>query len=261
MNSIVKNKKSVMIHQPHFCAWLPYYSRIASVEKLVILDNVNYRKYSFHDRTYLYTKKGQKFLVKLPTNGSPNLLLKDVKTFQFDFFKFKFLKSIFLNYKKHEFFDEVWSQIESGIQVIPPSISLVELNISLIELFLSTLKIEMPKYYRANEITSSNDRNNRIIDICKKIETYDVFSGWGVSEKIHDMQLLHKENIRFVSISQDEFSNCFPEIKLSDNASIIDTLMKIGIEKTNGIISNYSKLYNEKQKTGIIREQNIVSTW
>ena len=111
--NLIKAYNSVVIHQPHFFAWLPYYCRIACAENFVILDNVNFRRHFYHDRTYILDSKHNLIQISIPNNGSQNLQLKDVKIFDPKYHIGKILKSIHLNYKKYKYFDEIYEYIET----------------------------------------------------------------------------------------------------------------------------------------------------
>ena len=234
---------TIVIHQPHFMAWLPYYSRIALTETFVILDDVNFRRYSFHDRTFILSTENKKTYCKLPTNGSSNLLIKDVLLIKPGFHINKLLKTIYLNYKKQKYFDEIYHLFEKNKNLVAEQEKLLDFNLLFLKIIFDFLNIKLPKIDYSSSLSTSKNRNERIVDICNNKKKQKILCGWGQSTQIHDLEFLKNNNIEFVSISKNSFDSILGDYKLIDGISIIDCLMKKGQTGTKNIFDNLMEMY------------------
>ena len=232
----------IVIHQPHFCAWLPYFAKIACCKDYVVLDDVSFRRHFYHDRTYLLDTHKNIIQINVPNNGSQNLLIKDVKLTNTVLFLQKFLKTILVNYKKHPYFNEVFEPLNANIKKIETEGLLLNFNIEFMLLFLKIMNINPPSIYYSSKLSDSIERNQRIIDICLSLKHRNIISGWGVSTEIHDLSLMQNLGLRFVSISRNDFIEVLGE-NLVDGISIVDTLMRKGVKETSEIIEKVNRLY------------------
>lgn len=227
-------------------AWLPYYCRIACSSEYVVLDNVSFRRHFYHDRTYLLDKNNNSILLNLPTDGSQNIHIQDVKLVNPEFHVEKILKTIFHIYKKHKYFEEINSLLFSYIEKIKFQDKLMDTNLLFLKFVFEILNIELPIIDFSSNLTSTTDKNERLLNICKLKNKTKILCGWGVSEKIHDLNLFKNNEIDFVSISKDEFENCLGNYNFIDGISIIDVLMKQGVINTREIFYKCSQLYTNK---------------
>jgi hypothetical protein len=241
-----KISSSIVIHQPHFCAWIPYYCRIASTETFVILDDVPFRRHYYHDRTYLADLKRNAFQINIPTNGTQNVPINQVETINSKYFFSKFLKTIFLNYKKYPFFDEIYEPLALKSKFLEKEILLLNININFLMFFLDLLNIQYPTFKYSSQISTSNDRNERIIEICLSESKRKILCGWGASKDVHNTSLIGSYEFEFVQITQSEFQSINKELQLLNGISIIDTLMNLGKKITRIVFEECTNLYKIK---------------
>ena len=102
---------TISIHQPVYLPWLGFIEKVTSSEKFVFLDDVQFEKNGFQNRNKIRTYDGEMWLT-VPVKVKSQTLLKDVKiNYSTDWIN-KHKKSIIQNYKKAEFFDNYWFELE-----------------------------------------------------------------------------------------------------------------------------------------------------
>lgn len=111
---------------------------------------------------------------------------------------------------------------------------------------MKILGLQLPQINFSSGISFTDDRNQRLIDLCTSAKKNNILCGWGVSEIIHDITKLASYNIKFVSITKDEFQKCCNPYKMVVGVSILDVLIKIGINDTKDIFNKCSEVYKNK---------------
>lgn len=57
---------TAVIHQPYFLPWMGYFSKLVYADKFIVLDNVNFTKGSFIDRTQIVGPNGDLIWLTMP---------------------------------------------------------------------------------------------------------------------------------------------------------------------------------------------------
>lgn len=99
----------ISIMQPTFLPWVGYFYMIYSSKKFIFLDDVQYERRSFQSRNQILLNNGKK-LISIPVNNKnkfDQLILNAEINYDRDWVD-KHLKTIFLNYCKHKYFDEIF---------------------------------------------------------------------------------------------------------------------------------------------------------
>ena len=164
---------TISIHQPVYLPWLGFIEKIISSEKFVFLDDVQFEKNGFQNRNKIRTYDGEMWLT-VPVKVKSQTLLKDVKiNYSVDWIN-KHKKSIIQNYKKAEFFDNYWLELE---KIYDEKYEyLVELNIEIIKFLFNKLKIKTKTLF-SSELRISDKGSNRILEICKILNADRYISG------------------------------------------------------------------------------------
>jgi hypothetical protein len=182
------------IHQPNFLPWPGYFYKIAQVDDFVFLDNVDIEiggSKAITNRTKIKIQSGESWI-------SNPIIKGDIKTISEVVYvqsnwKDKNLKTIFLSYKKAPFFDEIYPLTEQIFNYESDNLS--EFNIYAIKIICHYLGIQT-NFLKASDLMLENeDRNGRIIEICKKCECDIYFSGRG-AVNYHNEELFTENNIR-----------------------------------------------------------------
>jgi hypothetical protein len=101
--------------QPYFFPYLGYFQLIKSVDKFVLLDDVQYIDSGWVNRNQLYSN-GQKFYFTVPINSlDRKRLINDVRINNLEYIRFvtKFKKTLFSSYRRAPNFAGVFSEIDA----------------------------------------------------------------------------------------------------------------------------------------------------
>ena len=229
--------KVIGIHQPNSIPWLGYFNKIYSCDVFVILDNVDYQSgnsNSITNRTKIKTAQGELF-ISVPVRKSESKLIKDIPIDNNQPWQKKMLKTIQLNYTKAKFFSEIFPVIENVLNTRHEFLS--ALNIELIKLFCEKLNITTPIILASEMNLSADEKNNRIIEICKNLGATIYQSGSG-ARKYNDEEMFATNNIqlRYTSFSPADYPQLHGEF--IKGLSVLDVLMNCNWDKTADLIKS-----------------------
>lgn len=229
-------EKVIGIHQPNFIPWLGFFNKIVSSDVFVILDNVDYQSgnaNSITNRTKIKTAQGELFISVPVKKNVESKLIKDCAIDNNQPWQKKMLKTIQLNYTKAKFHSEIFSLLENVLSAKHEL--LCNLNVELIKLFCEKLKITTPILLASEMSLSSDEKNNRIIEICKSQSATIYQSGSG-ARKYNDENLFSQNNIqlRYTSFSPAEYPQLHGDF--IKGLSVLDVVMNCGWEKTSSFI-------------------------
>lgn len=210
------------IHQPNFLPWPGYFYKIASVDEFVFLDNVDIEiggSKAITHRTKINSLNGPTWLSN-PIQKSDSKIIKDLDYVKNDW-KEKNLKTIYLNYKKAPFFNEVFPLVEEIFHF--ETYNLSDFNIHSIKTICDYLDIKT-NFSKASELGLTDmDRNGRIIEICKSRNCEVYFSGKG-AVNYHDESLFEANHvtIKYTDFSPKTYNQIHGDF--APGLSIIDLL-------------------------------------
>lgn len=163
----------ITIHQPEHLPWLGFFHKIAQVEKLVILDNVQFSKNYFQNRNKVRTPNGWTW-IKVPVNRSIETSIKDVTIANDPRWKKKWLDTIYYNYKKTPYFDRYFERLSNLINKKWEKLS--DLNITLLR-HLSTFLNIQTEFVLVSELNVNGTGSDLLLNICKNIGADSYLSG------------------------------------------------------------------------------------
>ena len=213
------------IHQPNFLPWAGFFHKIIESDVFVLLDNVDLMhgsKISITNRTKIKTPNGEQWLT-IPIQKNNSKIIKEIEMVQSPW-RDKMLKTIELNYKKSKNFTSFYPVLESIIRY--ESTNLSDFNTNAIIEICNYLSIETPIIKSSDLNISTTNRNERIIEICKKCNANTYFSGNG-GKKYHDENSfnLNQITIKYTTYSENEYPQLFG--KYLPGLSIVDQLFNI----------------------------------
>lgn len=180
--------KICAIHQPNFFPWLGYFYKIAKSDVFVILDTVDIEvgtADAITNRTRIKTSSGVQWIT-VPIKKGESKLIKDIAIDNTRKWRETMLKTIFFQYKKSQNFDCFYPVVVDLLNYTTDSLS--EYNVHIIESMSRYMGLET-KIVLASEMSNlSDDRNMRLIDICRQNGCDTYLSGNG-GRKYHDEQL------------------------------------------------------------------------
>lgn len=211
------------IMQPYIFPYIGYFQLINSVDKFVILDDVNFINRGWINRNKILVNNSD-YLFTIPLKEvSQNKKISDILISEDIKWQPKFLKTLLLAYKKAPYFEETFKKIENILQDNENNIStfifnsLKKLNVYL---GIETEIIETSRKYKNSQLKGQD----KIIDICLKEKANQYINPIGGTE-IYSRHCFEEKNIKLKFLKTN---NIF--YKQNNNSfipwlSIIDVMM------------------------------------
>lgn len=225
------------IMQPYFFPYIGYFQLIKSVDKIVMLDDVNYINRGWINRNRILVN-GQVKLITIPlVQASQNKHILDIELLSELKWKDNLLKTIEFNYKKAPYFKDVYSIVQSIILF-------EELNLSS---YIHNSLLQICHYLDINtviEATSSKYENGhlkaaeKILDICLQEKAQIYINPIGGTE-LYDRRLFEKNDIQLNFIQSKEFEYKQYNTKFVPWLSLVDVLMFNSKEQIKFYLNEY----------------------
>lgn len=222
----------VAIHQPNFIPWIGYFHKIYHTDLFVFFDDVQLeRGKSFTKRTKILIQNQDKWLTIPITNSSELKHINEAKVDTSFIWKKKHLKTIELSYKRHPFFDEVFSLIENCYQ--KQSSFLVDYNIPLIIVLTKYLNIGTRFHLSSSlNLNTKIQGADKILEITKTLNATNYISGIGSGSRRYINELDYEKNN--IQLNWQKFHhpryNQYNNVNFIPGLSIIDLLFNYGKE-------------------------------
>lgn len=231
------------IMQPYFFPYLGYFQLINAVDKYILYYRLNFIKEAWMNRNLvLNAGSGKPIHIFIPVvDKSSNKMINEVRIYNDFIWREKLLKTIFLNYKKAPFFDEVYPFLESIINKEFEYLYDFN-NYSIIEI-ARHIGIETPiitdeGYFDELETNILNAEFSlisdgeepiplkvlRIFEICKYERANTFYNAIG-GQKLYDKELFKKKNIDLGFIEMGPIIYKQFDHDFTPNLSIIDIMM------------------------------------
>lgn len=226
------------VMQPTYFPWLGYFDLIDQADQFVFYDDVQYVKQSWQSRNKVLTSSGATFLT-VPVYKSE--LETPIHTIEIDYRKpwvKKHLKTIYFNYCKNDFFDEVYPVIEKLLQAPYPN--LAAFHIAVITAMTEGLGINTALIKSSSLPDTLETKDRRLVEICKNLKASTYISTLGAAVYIEkeseggalkksgiDLLYHHYEHPLYTQRGSSEF---LPYL------CIIDLLMNVGFENSLEVI-------------------------
>lgn len=249
------------IMQPYFFPYLGYFQAIAAVDKYILYENLNYITEGWMSRNRILVKNQNEIYIKANVQSkSSNKKISEIELVQNDFWKKKLIKSIDLNYRGSEFFDEIFPIVcklilteqkflyEYNAQIIKEiclylniSTQIVSNNVNYEMMERELNKIDCKDYSTFNYLSKTKPIKKvaRVIEMCR-IENADVFINAIGGKELYDKNEFKEYGIELFFIETKSYyykqfsESFFPHL------SIIDVLMHNGKEGTKKLLTNYN---------------------
>jgi hypothetical protein len=165
----------VTIHQPSYLPWLGYFDKISKSDIYIFLDSVQLEKNSYSYRNKIKTPQGTSWLtIPLKMKGHTSKLIKDVLIDNTQRWKKNHLKSIYYNYKRSPFFDNLYPKLESLYGVEYDLFS--DLSYEHLMFWLKELSIKT-KVVKSSDLPIDSKKSGLILDLCKYFNAKKYISG------------------------------------------------------------------------------------
>jgi hypothetical protein len=215
------------IHQPHIFPWLGYFDKMLKSDHFIYLDNVQFSKNYFQNRTKIKSFKGEEEWLTIPIKKAPlETLIKEIELSET--YKIKLIEQkLKQNYAKADFMELYLDKI---LQIFNEQhFELSILNINSTEFVLNQIGIGPNRMTASNLSVNETDANLRLIKYCHALNCDVYLSGSG-GKKYMDLELFKKSGIevKFQDFQPDK--NSYKQINgnFLPGLSVIDILLNVG---------------------------------
>ncbi len=235
------NLKAI-IHQPYFLPWMGYFSKLVFAEKFIVLDNVQFSKRHFIDRTRVVSTSGEIIWLGLNTGENFGSLISDVKVKDKSISE-KIIKTLKAAYSRARYFNSHIHVIETIVRDgINNSDLLLEIDLFIIVETMKLLKIKMPQIIMASKFNTISDATDRIISLMKSERCNTLILGSGGSKNKHNISQIVDSGI---DIEVQDFFGQHPEyyqtrrtrLGFEKGLSIVDCIFNEGLDVTRRLLN------------------------
>jgi hypothetical protein len=219
----------VSVHQPHLLPWMGYFNKILHSDVFVVLDDVQFRKNYYQNRTEIKNPfNNKKQWLTIPVHSSSTSLICDVSIAS-SAWKKKILPTIEQCYSKAEHFQQYWTQLVEAFSF--PTEHIAELNFHVLQQLLDMLNINNVKVIQSSslDLGDVDNSNNRLVRICKLMDASYYIAGKGGKNYI-DTKHFEDNDIKIIWQDFNPDKVIYPQVggPYVAGVSIIDSLFNIG---------------------------------
>ena len=239
----------ISIIQPCFIPWLGYFEQMALADVFVYLDDVQYTKKDWRNNNQLKSQYGVKPVYVPVSNASTRILIADALISYNEKWEEGIINKLSQWYGKAPFFTEIVNLLMPIIN--HKYIKLVDLNIALNAAICEYINITTP-IFRSSEIPrGADDKNSRIIEICKNFTDIDILYDGKSAQNFIDVELFKQEGIQV--IFQDYEPKPYSQLwgKFAPYLSIVDLMMNHG-NNSNKLVIKQSSLDQINTLRGLV---------
>lgn len=165
----------ISIQQPEFFPWLGYFDKLRQVDKVVFLDNVQFKKRYFENRNKVRTYQGWTWLnIPVKTKGRYTQRIMEVEIDNSQPWQKRIVSAIRCNYRKATYWEDYGESL-CGL-VSRPYVLLVDFNLSVILFLMEKLGVKR-EWYLSSALGTEHSGSDLILEICRKMHATDYLSG------------------------------------------------------------------------------------
>lgn len=165
----------ISIQQPEYFPWLGFFDKLLSADKVVFLDNVQFKKRYFENRNKIRTFDGWGWIMTpVLTKGRFKQRIMDVMIDNSQLWQRKMISTLVQNYRRAPFWAEGGEQLRELITRRWER--LVDFNLAVIGFFTEKLEIKCD-YCLASSLGTKYTGSQLILEICKKMNASQYLSG------------------------------------------------------------------------------------
>lgn len=216
----------ILIIQSNYIPWKGYFDAINLSDYFVIYDDMQYTKGDWRNRNRIKTAQGTKWLtVPVAMTGKFGQKINETKIADRNWGKAHW-STLTNAYKKSKYFKEFKPLLES-FYLSTQEEFLTHVNQQLIELVCQVLEINT-RIVRSEDFELLEDRNERLVDICRKLGGTEYYSG-PAAKSYMDESLFETAGIKVNFLNYDgypEYEQLYPPFEHA--VSILDLLFNEG---------------------------------
>lgn len=232
----------VTIHQPHFLPWIPYINKLVNSDLFIVLDDVDYRKNYFQNRTRIVDSFCRKNWLTIPVKhvhlGTP---ISQVQIATSSLALRTSINRLIESY--HTQHEDKFLRAVISILEKPPD-RLIDINMLLLELVLQELHFTNLEIKPISAIVGKMPRNKRILTALKEVQATEVIIGMGGMRNANNLSEWENEgiklNFQYPQVTSDDCS-----LKFGDGVSILHDIVTFGPEKAGFIVRQFWSRQND----------------
>lgn len=218
--------KKIVITQSNYIPWKGYFDSIAICDEFVIYDDMQYTKRDWRNRNIIKTKNGLKWLtIPVEVKGKFFQKIKDTKISDKNW-NINHLNILKQNYKKSIHYNEAKDFVEYLYSEAKQNY-LTDINLHFLTEISKYLKINK-EFKFSCDFHLNEDRNQRLIDICTKLNCNQYYSG-PAAKNYMDENLFIESNIEVIYFDYSgykEYEQIHPPFE--HGVSILDLIFNTG---------------------------------
>jgi hypothetical protein len=228
--------------QPTYIPWIGYFDLIRQADIFVFLTDVQFSKQGWQVRNKIKSQQLELTLT-LPVKKAPlETLLNKIVIDNTKLWKKNHLKTIYYNYSKSKYFNEVFPFLEELYSFKTDSLS--EFNMHLIKEIAR--KIGLKTIFIDSNLLNIDpkDKLDRIIKICQVVEASDYISTSGSLSYLVSMNYLKIFDEASIFFKINKYNPAvYPQLKnpFIPYLSIIDLIFNVGFIQSNNFIKSYNE--------------------
>lgn len=213
-------------HQPDFFPWMGYFYKMFKSDIFVFSDNVLFSKTGRHNYNDILTVNGRhRFTIPIHyhlKNLNELKLASDEKTVN------KMIKTLWMEYKKADHFDEAFPVIEELLCYSTQANSLADFNRVCIMKFADAFKLTGSReFHISSQLDLKEKRDERCIEMCKMFDADTYFSGVGAKD-YHIEAKYAANGVRLIYSDYQPIQYKQTQKEFVENLSVIDYTMNCG---------------------------------
>jgi hypothetical protein len=177
------SNKLCSVMQPTFLPWLGYFDLIDNSDDFVFYDDVQFTKQSWQSRNQIRTANGVIWLTVPLKKHELSSKINKIEINNAKPWIPKLLKTLFYTYQKTKYFKEAYAFFDDLFNA-KEYLMLSDLSISILEALVVRLGMDTRLYRSSNMKNLGDDRELRLINICKVLGSESYLSAKGSSSYI-----------------------------------------------------------------------------
>lgn len=217
----------ISIQQPEFFPWLGFFHKFKAVDKVILLDNVQFKKRYFENRNRVRTPEGWCWLrVPVKSKGRFNQLIKDVEIDPSMDWRKSIIETLRHSYVRAPFWNFCSDALISQVQSFQ-GVSLSNFNQSIIDFLAGNLGVTRPTQL-ASSLNSSKSGSDLILDICCEVGASKYLSGVSGRDYLDEAKFRQSGiEIVYQNFVQKEYRQIHAE-NFETSMSAVDAIFNLG---------------------------------
>lgn len=233
-------RPAVVVHQPHFLPWLGYYHKLLSADAVALLDDVQFRRRYFQNRTLIRSAQGQPVWLTIPVHAHRVTEIRDVRVASRGWAK-QARSALHHAYARYPYYSEFTEAISDALR--EDDWFLVDINERSLRATCELLGVSVD-FHRNSQFPREPDRTRRLLTACRQLGAAAYIFGEGGARQCHQFTMLAEQDICLMR------QRCDPKFALLSrragftafNVSIVELIFRIGATGVRRLLERYWRL-------------------